>query len=87
MQEVNTDRYVDHMIDQQKLKRNPESRHLQSWKGKTYNNSQVKIILDSEDVELQIQESISMAWGESVAEFLSTTTNDRGVPVYTDTID
>ena len=76
MPKVNTDGMLDKIISDFNLNRTQASRQLRSWKAKKYDNAQVKIVIDPEDVELSIMEGISMELEDYVSEFLQPSMKD-----------
>ena len=67
----NADTALDSIIKKYKLKRSQASRQLSRWKGITYENKQVTLILEPEDIEHAIYESMSVDnWEDFVIQFL-----------------
>ena len=60
MPKVNIDGMLEKIIANFNLERPQASRQLRAWKVKKYDNAQVKIVIDPEDIELSIMEGISM---------------------------
>ena len=60
MPKVNTDGMLDRIIHRFRLKRSQASRQLRAWKLIKYDNAQVEIVLNPEDIEISIMEGISM---------------------------
>ena len=80
MPKVNTDGMLDRIIAHYNLKRTQASRQLRAWKLTKYDNAQVKIIMDPEDIETSIMEGISVELEEYVAEYFATVYEGREVP-------
>ncbi|KAL9184799.1 hypothetical protein ACHAXT_002576 [Thalassiosira profunda] len=79
MPKVNTDSGLDAIITRFGLERKQASRQLRNWKGERYDNSQVKIILNPEDIEATINDSISMSVPKFVTQTLDDIYEKRGV--------
>ena len=80
MPKVNTDGMLDRIIHRFGLKRSQASRQLRAWKLIKYDNAQVEIVLNPEDIEISIMEGISMELEEYVAFFFATIHEGHEVP-------
>ena len=80
MPKINTDGMLDRIIHRFGLKRSQASRQLRAWKLIKYDNAQVEIVLNLEDIEISIMEGISMELEEYVVVFFATIHEGREVP-------
>ena len=59
MPKHNADKGIDSIIEKYELQRDQVSRQLRNWKGINFKNSQVKMIINPDDIEALVYQGLS----------------------------